>query len=170
MIETSWNLSDSDCNNSDAMFALESLYAVRLLDLSTRCYSDSLSFFCDTAIALCYNDNELLPSSDECIEVRDNNCSSEWRSTESLLNVTLLDCDSFDDVTNLTFSEAPFRSCPDQFGIFCGSLCLPLCNELPLYSDGVIIGYRVCFIILYIVNLLGFLITLAMGYYRRAKM
>jgi len=169
-IETSWNFSYSNCSNLLAILALESLYSVRHFGLSTRCYTDSLSFFCDTAIALCNNDDELLPSIDECIEVRDNNCSSEWRSTESLINVTLPDCNSFDNVTNLTFSKAPFRLCPDQFGKFCGSLCAPLCTELPLYSDGVITAFRVSITALYIVNLIGFLITLFMCYYQRAKM
>ena len=161
---------DNGCSNTSAVRALQLVYTLGTLFENNHCVADALPFFCTAINSLCV-DNTSLPSlNEECIQVRDNKCSSEWRIVENLFRISVPSCMSFKNGTNIIFASAPIQTCPDMFEVFCGSLCVPACHELPLFRDGVDIVYRVWFTILYAVNLIGAVITVIASIVYRQKM
>lgn len=98
-----------------------------------QCAEDGLPFLCD-AIKFLWNDGNST-STKECVQIRDNQCAAEWRIVGNLFNLSLPDCSSFNnDGDDVTVSDVPPLPCLDHFGIFCVSLCLPLCGE-PFLTD-----------------------------------
>ena len=157
---------DNNCSNISAIRALQLVYVLGTLFGNNYCVADALPFFCAAIDSLCV-DNTSLPSlHEECIQVRDNKCSSEWRVAENLFSTSLPNCSSFG--TTVTFSSAPIQTCPDMFEVFCGSLCLPSCQRISLFRMDV--AYRVWFTILYVVNLIGAVITVIASIVYRQKM
>ena len=137
--------------------------AASMLD-NHRCTENALPLFCNTT---CSDDNTL-PQSEECVQVRDDNCAAEWRIVDNLLNGSSLDCATFKSETDLKLSFVPIL-CPDNFEVVCNSLCLPSCDLIP-HSNGVTTAYRVwssCFLILL---LTGGVITLVACFLKRKKM
>ena len=131
-----------------------------------RCTENALSFFCNATYSLCDEDNDLLLLSEECVQVRDNNCAAEWRIVDNLLNSSALDCDAFE---NKTDSIVPTLICPDNFEIVCNSLCLPSCDFTP-HSNDVTTAYRIWSSSFLIFSLIGGVITLIASFLKREKM
>ena len=157
---------DFNCSNISAIRALQLVYVLGTLFENNHCVTDALPFFCAAIDSFCV-DNTILPSlHEECIQVRDNNCSAEWRIAENLFSISVPSCRSFD--TTVTFSSAPIQTCPDMFEVFCGSLCLPSCQRISLLRVDVV--YRVWFTIVYVVNLIGGVITVIASIVYRQKM
>lgn len=130
----------TNCNDIEisAVTALGSVYNLGIESDDSSCGKNGISFFCNAVTALCGNGSGLSMLNEQCVQIRDNDCAAEWRITGNLLlNVSVLDCDSFDDGTNLTFSPAPTQTCPKDYGVFCNTLCLPLCGEVTLFSNTV---------------------------------
>ena len=147
---------------------LQYVYYLSVLLENSHCTSDLLHFTCSVVEleinnAFIINDNLM----EKCIEVRDDECSVEWRIAESFINVPLPECESLNET-----SSAPLLDCPDNFGIFCGSLCQPLCAEfsLSLLNDATTIANRAVHIILYLISIVGGLTTLLACYFHRDKM
>ena len=166
-----WDI-DNNCSNVSvsAIRGLQVVYALSTEFENSRCSEDALPFFCTAIKSVCV-DNINSPSlSEECIDVRDNKCSSEWRIAENLFNILLPSCLSFKNRTNVTFSSAPIQPCPDISEVFCGSLCLPSCHEMAVFKDGVYTAFRVWFIVLYFVSLIGGVITIIASIVYREKM
>ena len=158
-----------NCSNTSAVRALQLVYVLGEMFENNYCVVDAVSFFCATINSLCV-DNTTTNLHEECIQVRDNRCSSEWRVAENLFSISVPSCDSFKNGTNITFSSAPIQTCPDMFAVFCGSLCLPLCQEVTMFSDGVDTAFRVWFTVLYAVNLIGGVINVIASIVYRQKM
>ena len=108
-----------------------------------------------------------------CFEVRDNKCSVEWRVAQIFFNISYPDCESLKFNANINFtSMAPVLDCPDNFGVFCGSLCQPLCAELSLsvFNAATTTANTVVHIILYFISIIDGVITLIACYFHREKM
>jgi len=161
----------SDCNKTETeLHELEVLRPVHDLSLllgNGQCSEAILQFFCN-AINIVDNDNYTLIK--ECLRVRDNECATEWRIAEVFFNVSLPDCNSFDRDANFITTRAPTLSCPDDFGVFCGSLCQPLCAEFSLFNDAATVAYEVLNIILHTLSLIGGVVTFLACCLRKRKM
>jgi len=133
---------------------------------------NALPFFCNATLFLCSEDelNKSLDLTSMCLKVRDSDCALEWREVETILNTPIPDCASFDVNGNLTFSKAPLPNCSDQFGIFCDSICLPLCGEYDPFNKGSTKFYDILTSILGIIGLIGGVVTLIACYYNRHKL
>ena len=105
----------------------------------------------------------------ECLIVRDNKCAAEWRIAENFFDVPLPSCDSFDESANFTIARAPILSCPEDFGVFCGSLCQPLCAEISLFNNAATIAYEVLNIILHTMSVIAGVVTLIACFVHRRK-
>ena len=129
----------SNCNDIEisAVMALGSIYNLGIASDDSSCDKDGISFFCNAITALCGNGSGSSMLNEQCIQVRDYDCTVEWRITKNLLlNVSVPDCDSFDNGTNLTFSAvAPTQTCPNDYDVFCNTLCLPVCGDISPFSD-----------------------------------
>ena len=101
-----------------------------------------------------------------CVNVRDRDCALEWRLVETFLNTPVPDCTSFEMDANLTFSKSPLPSCPDQFDIFCDSICLPVCGEYASYRR----GGNIFISIWGSIGFIGGTVTLIVCYFNRHKL
>ena len=160
---TEINITDN-CINSSAITGLHTVYALGSVLSDDKCTIDALLFFCDITLSLC-DKRELFNLTSMCLTVRDSHCALEWRAVETLLNTPVPDCTSFEMNRNLTFSKAPLPNCPDQFGIFCDSICLPVCGEYNIFGVRYIIA---CTWVT--VGLCGGIITLIACYHNRRKL
>ena len=158
----------SDCNGTEFKEFLD-LILQPVHDLShllgnVQCSEAIVQFFCNAVGKADSN------SFKECLMVRDNICAAEWRIVENFFNVTLISCDSFNDTVGFIFARAPILSCPEDFGIFCGSLCQPLCTEISLFNDATTVAYEVLNVILHTMSVIAGVITLVMCFVHKRKM
>ena len=140
---------------------------------NSQCTTDLLNFACNTVeleINKTYNTD--IDLAERCFEVRDNKCSVEWRIAEVFFNISLPDCESFNENVKFVTSKAPVLDCPDNFVVFCGSLCQPMCTEfsLSLFNAVTITANKAIHIILYFISIIGGVITLIACYFHREKM
>ena len=77
------SITNDDCDlKSTAIVGLQSVYTLGLLN--SQCVTnDTLSFFCNATLLLCNSNSSSVDLTEECEEVRDNKCTSEWRIVES---------------------------------------------------------------------------------------
>ena len=130
-----------DCKlNSTAILGLHSVYYLALNSAASQC-DTALSFFCNATLLLCNGNGSSVNLTEECEEVRDNKCASEWRTVESICERSVPDCMTYTGDGNLTFSKAPNHNCPSGFDHFCDSICLPVCGEYILATEGTPIYY-----------------------------
>ena len=132
-----------------------------------QCSEAVLQFFCNAINAIDTDNYTLI---NECSKVRDDECAAEWRIAENFLNASLPDCGSFDTGANFTTARAPVLGCPDDFGVFCGSICQPLCDEISIFNDATTDAYKVLNITFHIMSLIGGVVTLLACCLRRKKM
>ncbi|XP_065911528.1 uncharacterized protein [Dysidea avara] len=159
---------------STAVFGLHSIYHLGLSSAASQCNtSDALSFFCNAILLLCNGNSPSVELTEECEEVRDNKCASEWRIVESICNISVVNCSSYSGDGNVTFSKAPNQDCPTGFDHFCdsNSICLPVCGEKIIVTEGTPIYYvnRVA----YSCGILGFIvgiIAIIVCYYNAHKL
>ena len=157
--------------NSTTILDLYSIYNLSFtLNSASQCGSDTLSFFCNATLLLCNGNSYLVDLTEECEEVRDNKCASEWRLVENFLNKSVPGCTSFSKDASLTFTSAPRLPCTNQFDHFCGSTCAPVCGEYSFSTDDTSTYYfhyvvATCGVI----SLTGGVITLIACYYHRQK-
>jgi len=150
-------------------YLLQPVYDFSFVTGNSQCSEVILSLFCN-AVTL-YDDGDMTTSlHEECLQVRDNECAAEWRIVETLLNLTLLDCDSLNKIENISLSKAQPRTCPNDFGVLCGSICQPLCAEISFYDDATATVYKVFNILFQCTSLLTGLITIVASIYDRKKM
>ena len=146
---------------------LQPVHDLSLLLGNVQCSEAIVQFFCN-AISEADNDSFILIK--ECLIVRDNKCAAEWRIAENFFDVPLPSCNSFNESANFTIARAPVLSCPEDFGIFCGSLCQPLCAEISLFNDVATAAYEVLNIILHTMSVIAGVITLIACCVHRRKM
>ena len=160
----------SSYNETDEYHELEILqpvYSLSTLLGNTQCGEATLQFFF-TAINETNNDNYTLKT--DCLRIRDDICAAEWRVAEVFFNASLPDCSSFDEDANFVTARAPTLSCPDDFGVFCGSLCQPLCDEISIFNDTATTVYEVLIIIFHTLSLIAGIVTLLACCLRKWKM
>ena len=160
----------SDYNETDEYHELEVLqpvYALSTVLVNSQCGDAILQFF-SAAINETNNDNYTLIT--DCLRIRDDVCAAEWRVAEIFFNVSLPDCSSFDEDANFVTARAPTLSCPDDFGVFCGSLCQPLCDEISIFNDTATTVYEVLNIIFHTMSLIAGIVTLLACCLRKWKM
>jgi len=162
-----------DCDsNSTTILDLYLIYDLSFtLNSISQCGSDALSFFCNATILLCGGDSSSVDLTEECKEVRDKKCASEWRIVENFFKISLLDCISFTKSGNTTFRSAPILPCASQFDHFCGSTCAPVCGEYSVLTEDTSTFYfRFVVSTLGVICFIGGVITLIACYYNRQKM
>ena len=160
---------DLDCDES-VITGLSVIFAVGRYMENTECYYDSLSFFCNATLLLCRGNSSSVDLTEECEEVRDNKCVSEWRIVESFFNMTVPDCMSYNEHGDLTFSKAPSLPCPSEFDHFCGSTCLPVCDGHYLLTENTLdLAFYVLAIITGAISLVGGLIALIACYCNQGR-
>jgi len=161
-----------DCVNSSTVISLHTVYTLGTTLRDDQCTVDALPFFCDATLFLCGEDelNKSLDLTSMCLKVRDSDCALEWREAETILNTSVIDCASFDVNRNLMFSKAPLPNCSDQFGIFCDSICLPLCGEYNPFRKESTSSYHIPISVWGIISLIGGVVTLIACYYNRHKL
>ena len=150
-------------------YLFQSVYDVSFITGNGLCSKVILSLFCN-AEALYDGCNVTISLDEECVKVRDNECAAEWRIVEILFNLTLLDCNSLNETGNISLSRAPTQTCPDDFGVLCGSICQPLCAEFSLYNDAATTAYAVLNALFQCTSILTGLITIVASIYDRKKM
>ena len=161
----------NNCCNVSAIRAFQVVYVLGTLLENKQCSEgNALQFFCTAINTLCANNTSVSSLTEECIQVRDDSCSSEWRIAENLFSISLPSCHSFKKGVNVTFSSAPIQACPDMFEVFCGSLCLPSCHEISLLRDGLNTPFRAWFTVVYVITLIGGVITIIASIIHREKM
>ena len=133
------------------------------------CPMEALPFFCSATLFLC-GEYEIFNLTNMCLDVRDRICALEWRAVESFLNTSVPNCASYELNSNLTFSKSPLPSCPDDFDVFCDSVCVPVCGEyIPHGNEGSNVHY--IFVSIWgTVGLIGGIVTLIACYYNRHKL
>ena len=161
----------NNCGNVSAMRAFQVVYVLGTLLENKQCSEgNALQFFCTVINTLRGNNTSVSSLTEECIQVRDDSCSSEWRIAENLFSISIPSCHSFKKGVNVTFSSAPIQACPDMFEVFCGSLCLPSCHEISLLRDGLNTPFRAWFTVVYVITLIGGVITIIASIIHREKM
>ena len=141
---------------------------------SPECRSSFLSLLCANFYMPCEptdpNAIETQPTARECQDVRDNKCFAEWKLLElSVYARYLPNCSSFDD-SDETTEMRPKVVCNEQFGLYCDSLCLPLCEEFSQNSDGLTLLQDILFIFAGLSSLIGGTIVIIISIYRRSSM
>ena len=140
------------------LLILQSVYELSVVLENDKCGDAIAQFYCDAIDTV--NDGGGRDLITECLEVRDDTCATEWRMIEAFTDFTLPNCDGFYGSENFTSDKAPALSCPADFGIFCGSLCQPLCNEFSLFSDTATVAYRVLSIVFHVIAIIAGVITI----------
>lgn len=168
-------------NTSDILneVAIDSAFRVADEALSSRltspeCRDMFLSFLCAQFVRACNEDDSdakaIKPTAKECKEIRDDVCFAEWRILElSEFGSQLPNCSDFDDSDENTDTR-PDLVCNEQFGLFCDSLCLPLCKEFSQNSDGLTLLQDILFIFAAISSLIGGTVVIIIAIYRRNSM
>ena len=162
-----------DCElNSTAILGLHSIYHLGLNSAASQCDTDDvLSFFCNATLLLCNGNSSSVDLTEECEEVRDNKCASEWRTVESICNRSVPDCMSYGEDVNTAYSKAPLLTCPTGFDHFCDSICLPVCGEYFLSTEDTSIYYfRFVAATFGILGLIVGIITIIVCYYNLHKL
>ena len=167
-------LSMNSCDDVQAS-AVTALGLVNILGTrmdSRSCVENGISFLCNSIAVLCGNVSGSSMLTEECIEVRDNDCAIEWRIAANLIpNVSIPDCNSFDDGANLTFSKvAPPETCLKNYDVFCETLCLPICGEVSPYSDTLTDFHHVWSILMVSISLVGTTVAFVAFFLKRETM
>jgi len=161
-----------DCINSSTVTSLHTVYTLGTILHSDQCSVNAMPFFCNATLFLCGEDklDQFLNLTSMCLKVRDSDCALEWRGVETFSNTSVIDCASFDLNRNLTFSKAPLPNCSDQFGIFCNSICLPLCGEYNPFGKESTSFYHILTSVWGIIGLIGGVVTLITCCHNRHKL
>ena len=106
--------------------------------VSEKCSAVVMPFICQYLYPPCdSNGSPLLITQEQCVNIRDEVCTSEWRfAITTELGKLLPNCETvqsehnFSSVGAINTSEP--LNCHYQFGEYCG-LCIPLCGSFSLY-------------------------------------
>ena len=141
---------------------------------SPECRNSFLSFLCASLIMPCDpTDPDAMavqPTALECQDIRDNECFAQWKLLELSRYASFLpNCSELhgsDESTDMR----PKVVCNEQFGLYCDSLCLPLCEEFSQNSDGLTLLQDILFIFAGLSSLIGGTIVIIISIYRRSSM
>lgn len=161
----------------------DNIFRIADVTLSTRlttseCKNKLLSFLCAYYYKPCdLNSTDAMaiwPTANECREIRDDLCYAEWKLLElseyaSLNSQLVPNCSTFGG-SDPTIDNRLNVSCNEQFGLFCDSLCLPLCKKFSQNSDGITLLQDILFIFAAVTSLIGGTIVIIIAIYRRNSM
>lgn len=141
---------------------------------TSECRQQFLSFLCGHFLKPCDAKSPdaiaIQPTASECKRIRDDVCFVEWRLLElSEYANHLPNCSVFND-TDESIDERLNIVCNNQFGLYCDSLCLPLCKEFSQNSEGITLLQDILFIFAAISSLLGGTFVIIIAIYRRNSM
>jgi len=142
--------------------------------VSEQCSAVVMPFICQYVYPPCDGDGSpLLVTEEQCVNIRDDVCTNEWRFALSLEQGSLLPaCEDFGGVNN---SSAGMREVPDppschyQFDNFCGA-CLPLCGKFSQYRAQTKFAVRGIIVFSFVLELVGGILVLIASIIRRKQM
>ena len=145
--------------------------------ISKECSMVIMPFLCQFIYPPCDgNGNAKLITQEQCINIRDKVCASEWRFAMATdLGSLLPVCKAINANHSISFTgkliniSAPLKKCHHQFKEFCG-LCLPLCATFSQYTDEVRINEDIIIITSGIFAVIGGAIMLIVAAIRRKEM
>ena len=146
---------------SEFFLVLESFSAF----ISEECLAAVMPFLCQYAYPPCDgNGSAQFITQEQCINIRDDVCETEWRIAMATEEGTLLPvCETFgadNESSPVTIIREPLK-CHYQFKEFCG-VCLPLCGTFSQYSDQVKFSEKTVIILAAVLTLLsGFIMLIA---------
>ena len=152
---------DSPCTE-DVIYTYESLKVASALT-DPFCVNGTYQAFCK-ALNLCSIGNDTDARGLLCTEVRQQNCTAEWRILEvNNRSEYMIDCDGF--------GKTGKPNCVEQFDLADGdSVCLPLCKEFSIYDDKFTDAIVALTAFAHLVNVLGGIISLYACIVNRKKM
>ena len=153
--------------NDTRLKILKPVYHLSFVVANNQCSQAILQFLCNWINII---DDENYNLIKECFKMRDDTCAAEWRIAENLFNFSLPDCSNFNSDGNFVTARAPVLKCPDDYGIFCGSICQPLCDKVSLFNDAATAASKVLNIIFHTICLIGGVVTLFVCCLRKRKM
>ena len=146
---------------------LESYTAI----VSDECSAVVLPFLCQYVYPPCDgNGSAQFITKEQCTNVRDDVCETEWRIAMTTEQGNLLPvCETFgaDNQSSSINNTKPLR-CHYQFKEFCG-LCLPLCGSFSQYPDQVKLGERAVIILAAVLGLTGGFVILIAAVIKRLE-
>lgn len=150
---------------------VEAVHAINLALNNEECNIAAVPFFCDAMFSLCSDDSYVVDLEQECIQVRDENCTTEWRVLENIFDVSIPSCESFSANGALSFAKAPaLDTCPDQFNVYCDSVCLPSCEDFSQFSHDATVASYALIITFQLTGVVSGVITLIGCLFNRKKM
>jgi len=150
---------------------LEEISAV----ISDECSATVLPFLCQYVYPPCDgNGSAQFITKEQCINIRDEVCASEWSiAISTKLGSLLPTCEEFnvgnDSSLIVSENDAEPQRCHYQFKRFCG-VCLPLCGTFSQYPDQVRFGEKAVIILTAILALIGGFVVLIAAIIRRSEM
>ena len=152
---------DSSCTEN-VIYTYESLKVASALT-NEFCVKRTYLVFCE-ALNLCSIGNDTAARSLLCTEVRQENCTAEWRIIKvNNRSEHLINCDEF--------GETGKPNCVQQFDLADGdSVCLPLCKEFSVYDDKFTDATVALHAFAHLVNVLGGIISFVACIVNRKKM
>ena len=154
----------------NSLSLVKAILAINSVLENEECNKAAIPFLCNATFSLCSDSSFTLDLKEQCLQVRDHNCTIEWRVLENIYGVSIPSCDSYIMNGSLTFAKAPQLTCPDQFDTFCDSICLPSCEDFSLYSRDAVVASHVLVIIFEVVGLISGVITLIACLVNKKKM
>ena len=150
---------------------VQAMRAISLMMNNEECTNATVSFFCKAVFSLCSDESIIAEDlEEECVDVRDNNCTIEWRVVENIFNVSLPSCESLAANRTVVWSKAPPLTCPEQFNVFCNSFCLPTCPDFFQFSQVATVANYVLLIVFELLGIISGVITLIACLFNREKM
>ena len=150
---------------------LESLSAF----ISDECSAVVMPFLCQYAYPQCDgNGSAQFITHEQCINIRDDVCNTEWRIALTTEQGTLLPvcetigADNESNVATVEVNPEPLV-CHYQFKEFCG-VCLPLCGAFSQYPDQVKHSERIVIILAAVLLVIGGLVSLVFVVIRPSEM
>ena len=156
---------------SISLSLVQAVQAINLALNNEECSAAAMPFFCSAMFSLCSDDSYVDDLEEQCVQVRDDNCTIEWRVLENIYDVSIPSCDSFSVGGTLTLDKAPpVNTCPDQFNLYCDSVCLPSCEDFSQFShEATVVSYALI-ITFQLTGVISGVITLIGCLFNRKKM
>ena len=136
----------------------QAIHNISLMLSNEQC---DISFFCKAVLSSYGDGADHEDLEEECVHIRDNNCTTEWRVLENIFNVSIPGCVS---------TKAKPPDCPDQFNVFCDSFCLPSCPDFSQYSEVANVTNYAVMVTFELIGLISGVITLVACLFNRKKM
>ena len=118
-------------------------------------------FYCSELNYICNENNSLLvPSVEDCIQFQDNMCNDGDKAEDTFF---MNNCNTYYMLNQST------PVCPNQFGLFCDTFCLPLCHEFSQNGNSVTLAINNTIkIVFFVANFIGWFVIVASFLMRRS--